>query len=190
MNKPKEWDEIGIVGCFSWEKESDFLKDTIDFVNPTNILEIGFFGGASSFMWLYLSNAKLTSVDPMVNLYDSSVQHTGKIENVQGLKNKFGESRFTFIQKDSRVIRPDIAGQKFDLMFIDGDHWDSGIRNDFNIALEMKIPWVLADDFVTNVENVYWNEFSDKFELVRLYPRKDMFMGRPIPIALLKNKTI
>jgi len=189
MQKPKEWDELGVEGCFSWENESDFFIDVISITQPTNILETGFFRGASAFLNLYLSKAKLTSVDPMVNLYDSSAKHDGLLENVQKLKDHFGADRFTFIQKDSRVIRPDIAGQHFDLMFIDGDHLDSGIRNDLQLALDMNIKWVLVDDFVTNVKTVYGDEFYDKFDIVKVYPRVAMFMGKPIPIVLMRNKS-
>lgn len=186
MSRPKLIDELGITGCFSWEKESEFLADTLNIVNPTNILEIGFFAGASAFMWLYLSDANLTSVDPMENLYDPSVKHDGRPENIHKLKNVF-PNRFTFIKKDSKIVKPDLIGKKFDLMFIDGDHWDIGIRNDFQLAIDLDVPWILVDDFVTNVANVYANEFQQYFTPIRFYPRKDLFQGQPIPIVLLKR---
>lgn len=186
MSKPNLIDELGITGCFSWENESGFLADTLNIVNPSNILETGFFAGASAFMWLYLSDATLTSVDPMENLYDSSVRHDGKPENIDKLKNAF-PNRFTFIKKDSKVVKPDLVGQKFDLMFIDGDHWDIGIRNDFQLSIDLNIPWVLVDDFVTNVSKVYDQEFKQYFTPIRVYPRKDLFQGHPIPIVLLKQ---
>lgn len=190
LPKPEAWDRLGIDGCFKWENEAVFIKDTIDIVKPKNIFEIGFFCGASAFMWLELSKAKLTSVDPMENLYDPNTKHHGLIENVQKLKDHFGADRFTFIQKDSKVVLPDIKDEKFDLIFIDGDHWDIGIRNDFNLAISLKIPYLLVDDFVTNVENVYHNEFSRFFSVIKIYPRKDQFMGKPIPIYLLKNNLV
>jgi predicted O-methyltransferase YrrM len=185
--KPQAWTELGIIGCFSWENESQFIDDTISIVKPESILEVGFFAGASSFMWLHLSKAKLTSVDPMVNLYDINEKHTGSLENVDRLKAYFGPERFRFIQKDSKVVRPDLDAS-YDLMFIDGDHWDQGIRNDFDIALEKKIPWVLVDDFVTSVEQVYFQSYQQYYDIIRVYPRKDQFMGKSIPIVLLKLK--
>jgi hypothetical protein len=186
--RPKLWDDLGIDGCFSWEKEAEFLADTLNIVKPKNILETGFFAGASAFMWLYLSDAKLTSVDPMKNLYEANTPHTGKKENIQKLKDAF-PNRFTFLEKDSRLIRDDIKNEHFDLMFIDGDHWESGIINDFSIAIEKKIEWVLVDDFVTSVEKVYFEKFRDYFLApIRIYPRKDLFQGNPIPIVLLKLK--
>jgi 2-polyprenyl-3-methyl-5-hydroxy-6-metoxy-1,4-benzoquinol methylase len=185
--KPQAWTELDIGGCFSWENESQFIADTVDIVKPNSILEIGFFAGASSFMWLELSKARLTSVDPMVNLYDANEKHTGKLANVDNLKRHFGQERFKFIQKDSKVVRPDLE-DTYDLMFIDGDHWDKGIRNDFDIAIEKRIPWVLVDDFVTSVEQVYFGFYQQFYDIVRVYPRKDQFMGKPIPIVLLKLK--
>lgn len=190
--RPASWTEMNIGGCLDYDADGPFLWDTIKIVNPKNILEIGFFAGSSSYCWLQLSDAKLTSVDPMVNLYDSAIPHTGRPENVDKLKAAFPD-RFTFIQKDSKLVRPDLAGQQFDLMFIDGDHAPIGIRNDFNLALELNIPWVLVDDFVTSVMEVYVNEFKDRFlPPVRVYPRKDQFQGKPIPIVLLRqiDKTI
>ena len=181
-------EELGEGGCLSWENDAPFIVDALSIIQPKNILEIGFFSGSSAFMWLYLSNAKVTSVDPMINLYEPNVKHDGRIENVEKLKRMFPD-RFTFIQKDSKVVRPDLAGQKFDMIFIDGDHWEQGIRNDFNLALDLNIPWVLVDDFVTSVLEVYKNEFVQKFlPPVRVYPRKDLFMGQPIPIVLLRQQ--
>ncbi len=178
--------DLGIDGCFSWENEAAFLEDTLQIVQPQSILEVGFFGGSSAAMWLHLSDAHLTSVDPMENLYDPTVKHDGKPENVDKLKAHF-PGRFTFHRKDSKVVYPDVAGQKFDLMFIDGDHWENGIRSDFNLAIDLNIPWILVDDFVTSVAEVYQNEFRSQFMVVRVYPRKDQFMGRPIPIVLLRR---
>lgn len=189
LPKPEAWDQLGIEGCFSWENESDFILDTLEIVKPRNILEIGFFRGASAFMFLQLSDAKLTSVDPMFNTYDANAVHDGKIENTVNLKKYFG-NRFTFIQKDSKKVYNDIKDEKYDLVFIDGDHWDAGVRNDFSLAIALKIPYLLVDDFVTNVEDIYNNEFSRFFTVIKNYPRVDQFMGSPIPIKLLKNNTI
>lgn len=186
--KPKLMDELGIDdGCLHWDSDAEFLVDTLTLSQPKNILEVGFFRGSSTFQWLWLSDAKVTSVDPMVNLYSPQTPHDGKLENVDKLKVAFPD-RFTFVQKDSKVVKPDLLGQQFDLMFIDGDHWENGIRSDFNLALDLNIPWVLVDDFVTSVLDVYNREFADKFlPPIRVYPRKDLFMGKPIPIVLLRQ---
>lgn len=187
--KPQFMVDLGVdEGCLHWDSDGQFLADTLSISQPSNILEIGYFSGGSAAMLLHLSNAKLTSVDPMINLYDPNVKHDGSIESVERLKKGFPD-RFTFLQKDSKLVRPDLVGQRFDLMFIDGDHSLVGARNDFQLALDLNIPWVLVDDFVTTVLEVYQNEFADKFlPPIRIYPRKDLFMGRPIPIVLLRQR--
>jgi len=186
MIKPPLIDELGIVGHLSWENESPFFQDALQIVEPKCILETGFFCGMSAFINLYLSDAMVISVDPMVNPQDPNGKHDGLIENVEKLKNAF-PGRFTFIQKDSRNIRPDLRLQQIDLMFIDGDHSPEGIRNDFQLAIDLNIPWILVDDFVTDVARVYDAEFANEFLPVRIYPRKDQFQGKPIPIVLLKK---
>lgn len=187
--RPQLMTDLGIdEGCFHWDPEAQFATDALSIIQPNNILEIGYFRGSSAFLWLWLSNAKLTSVDPMVNLYSPEIKHDGSIESVDKLKNAFPD-RFTFIQKDSKLVYPDLMGQKFDMMFMDGDHLPNGARSDFNLALDLNIPWVLVDDFVTSVLEVYSNEFRDKFlPPVRVYPRKDLFQGQPIPIVLLRQR--
>lgn len=185
--RPQFMIDLGVEeGCLHWDNDGPFLADALQISQPKNILEIGYFCGGSAAMWLHLSDAKLTSVDPMINLYDPNVKHDGSIESVGRLKAAFPD-RFTFIQKDSKVVRPDLLGQRFDLAFIDGDHMDIGIRNDFQLAIDLDIPWVLVDDFVTNVLDIYQREFTSEFFPVRIYPRKDLFQGQPIPIVLLRR---
>lgn len=185
--RPALWDNLGIGGCMFWDHDVQHFADALTIVRPKSVLETGFFAGASAFFWLYLSNANLTSIDPMVNLHDPKVPHTGKPENVGKLQTTF-PGRFTFLQKDSKLVRPDLAGQSFDLFFIDGDHWEAGIRNDFQLALDLNIPWILVDDFVTTVEDVYHREFAEHFVEVRHYDRHDTFQGRPIPIKLFRRR--
>lgn len=189
MEKPQLLIDLGIEGCFNFEKDAWIFQDVIKRVNPSEILETGFFTGLSSFAFLYLSKANIISVDPMVNLYDPNIKHDGKIENVQKLKDAF-PNRFTFIQKDSCFVRPDLKNKQFDLFFIDGDHLAKGIRNDLQLALDLNIEHVLLDDFVTSVLYIYYSEFQNEFEIMNKYDRYDTFMGKPIPMVLLRNKQI
>lgn len=179
---PQLYKDLNIAGCFSWENEAIFLEDTIRIAEPKNILEIGFFNGASAFMWLYLSKANLTSVDPLAG----RDHQPGRTDVIAAAF----PGRFTFYKKSSMDIRPDLQGKKFELAFIDGAHEHEFVRNDLNLALEMDIPYVLVDDFCTSVLDVYLNEFQDKFlQPIRIYHRAAQFQGRPIPIVLLKKKT-
>lgn len=177
---PEAYRKGNYKGCSNWDNEAHIFQDALNIIEPTRILEIGFFSGCSAFMMLHLApNAYLVSVDPMTNTDNN-------MENVNKVYKDF-PNRFHFIREDSKKVNLD--GSTFDLIFIDGDHSEEGIRNDFNLALSLNIPWLLVDDFVTSVAKVYFEEFQDKFlEPIRIYPRKDTFMGQPIPIVLLRKK--
>lgn len=186
IEKPKLFTDLDIGGCFKFEEDAWIFQDVIDIVKPNEILETGFFQGLSSLIFLYFSHANVTSVDPMINLYQPWVKHDGKIENVQKLKDAF-PNRFAFYQKSSSVVRPDLVNKKFDLFFVDGDHWPDGITNDLQMALDLRIPYILVDDFVTDVERVYNEKFNHSFEEIKRYDRCDFFMGKPIPMVLFKT---
>ncbi len=161
------------------------FTDVIQLVQPQRILETGFFRGGSAALLLHLSQAHVTSVDPMVDPLGAF--HEGRIENVDILKEWF-PGRFTFLQKSSSDVRPDLAGQQFDLFNLDGDHRPTGIVNDFQLALDLDIPWLLVDDFLTPVSDVYWSQFADRYEIVKTYARDDRHNGFPIPRALMHRK--
>jgi predicted O-methyltransferase YrrM len=194
---PELYKEMQIESCCSWEKEAKFFKDVIDIVEPKNILEIGFYKGGSAFMWLYMSQANLTSVDPIYNVTDEFLKQTqGKeyedktpqFSAVNRIKGAFGD-RFNFIQEDSKNIRPLLKDKKFDLVFIDGDHWREGITNDFNLCFDLDIKWAFVDDFVLDVMDVYQETYARKFLYppIRIYHREAQFQGKPIPMVLLKR---
>lgn len=182
--RPPAWEALQIAGHSSWEDESDFFRDVLEITRPESILETGCYAGASTFMLLQLSGrAKVTSVDPM----DLNPGFEGHPWVVDKLKGHFGD-RFTFLKKDSRDVRGDLAGQRFDLFYVDGDHTETGIRNDFQLALDLEIPWLFVDDLVTEVAKVYVTEFQQHYDLFRLYPRKHQFQGRSIPMGLMRRK--
>lgn len=160
------------------------FSDVIQRVQPKRILETGFFRGGSAALLLHLSQAHVTSVDPMVDPLGAF--HEGKIEHVAVLGEWF-PGRFTFLRKSSSDVRPDLAGQSFDLFNIDGDHRESGIVNDFQLALDLDIPWLVVDDFHLDVSRIYWQRFADRYEIVKTYGRDDRHNGYPIPRALMRR---
>lgn len=162
------------------------FSDVIQIVEPTNVLESGFFKGGSAFMLLHLSKANMTSVDPMLPT-DGEPTHQGNFDNV-GILHEIFRHRFTFLKKSSFDVRGDLAGQRFDLFNIDGNHHLDGIRNDFQLAIDLNIPWLLVDDFLFDVDQVYRDEFAHEFFPVKIYPRDDKCMGIPIPRVLLKRR--
>ena len=199
----KRYNELDLDSCSNTESEGWIFETVLNLVKPKNILEIGFYRGGSAFLMLSLSDANLTSIDPIFNVTDESnglkksdekIIHFKEFECVDKIKKEFGD-RFKFIQKSSQEELPEICGERFDLIFVDGDHWEKGIRNDFSLAIERKIPYLLVDDWVQpqnspkSVPTVWREEFSDKLKPMASFYREAFFMGSPIPMVLLKNLT-
>jgi len=157
------------------------FSDVIALTRPRNILETGFFRGGSAAALLYLSgDATLTSVDPM--------QGTDNLlSNAPLLQSAFPD-RFTLLQKSSADVRGDLAGQRFDLFNLDGDHSRGGVENDYQLALDLDIPWVLVDDFLGDVRWAYEDRYRAHFAPIRVYARDDRHNGHAIPRVLMKQR--
>ena len=84
------------------------------------------------------------------------------------MKKSFPD-RFTFINEDSRKVKDKIKDQKFDFIFIDGDHWEDCVRSDIQLALDLEIDYMFLDDWGRDVEKVYQQEFSKSFLPLRFY---------------------
>ena len=195
----KKYDEYNLDSCSVPTDDGWIFEMCLNYVKPKNILEIGFYRGGSAFIMLSLDkHVKLTSVDPVKN--DTSdiegITDFSQEEKAIDLMSRDFEDRFTFIRKKSQDVRGDLQGQNFDFMYIDGDHWEKGIRNDFQLALDLKIKYALVDDWVQpqygpkSVPTIWNEEFSDKLKIKTAFYRKDMFQGSHIPMILVENTTI
>lgn len=132
-------------GYSSVKQREEFAHDLQKLPHVKKILEIGFNGGHSAETFLNSSDCqKLVSFDISTHPY----VRTG----VEFMKKKFGD-RFEFIQGDSQREIPRYAathlGEKFDLIFIDGNHaFDSvvaDIRNCKQLAHRETFLWF--DDY-------------------------------------------
>ena len=180
--KPKEfYDHVvegkQINGMQEYSEFATLLHDVIQICNPKNILEIGFFEGGSSLNWLLHTTANVTSIDPVYNRSDlihcqiHGTPYPDKswtFKAVDHLKKSFPD-RFTFINEDSRKVKDKIKDQKFDFIFIDGDHWEDCVRNDIQLVLDLEIDYMFLDDWGRDVEKVYQQEFSKSFLPLRFY---------------------
>lgn len=193
-------EELGLQSFLAPEKDGWIFENVLGFVKPSNILEIGFFRGGSALIMLSLrEQALLTSVDPVFNVTDQllgnsreSGHHDGEYECIEIIKRSFPD-RFTFIEKRSQDVFPDLQDKVFDFMFIDGDHWEDGARTDFQLALDLKVPHVLVDDWIQPQNSpkatptVFCEEFQDKFKVKAAFYREDTCQGKHIPMVLLEN---
>jgi len=202
-NMQEDYANLGIDSCSVPEKDAWIFQSAISAIKPSNVLEIGFYKGGSAFIMLSLDEkVNLTSVDPIDRLPSELFhapdlkEYDKKLEAVEKVKEKFGD-RFTFIRKHSQNVRPDLEGQSFDMIFIDGDHWESGVRNDLQLVLDLKIKYALVDDWLQpkqmmkSVPVVYAESFADKFKIKAVFYREGISCnGSPIPVVLLENLTI
>ena len=59
-------------------------------------------------------------------------------------------------------------------MFCDGDHWRPGIDIDIQIALALKIPYILFDDFNKEFDGVRqaFAQVQNRFAALKLYTKE------------------
>jgi hypothetical protein len=173
-NIPDIYKQIKMDGYIKYPEYNNLIKDVISIINPSSILEIGFFLGCSSFLWLYNSTAQVLSVDPMYNKYvPRNVDLSGHFISLNNLASVWRE-RLQFFLLDSAKLLQFIKNQSFDLFFIDGDHTVEGIDNDLQIACNIDCPYVLIDDAQPDgphnqVYNLFIDKYSDKFEIIKYY---------------------
>ena len=107
------------------------------------ILEIGFNIGHSATLFLDYcpdKKSKVTSVDLGI--------HKDTIKASEAVKGHFGD-RFRFHLLNSKYMENTLKHDTFDLAFIDGDHTHQGVQNDIQSCINLKIPYLLFDDWHT-----------------------------------------
>jgi hypothetical protein len=98
------------------------LWKTIEYYQPNNILEIGFYKGQSLGLMIEAApKANVVSVDK-------------KFQNIDTFQMLFPNNGVQFIQIDSKNLS---LNQKFDFINIDGDHSYSGVINDLEKCLPL-----------------------------------------------------
>jgi predicted O-methyltransferase YrrM len=144
------------VGEVEFESLESF-KDICGKANPSSILELGFNRGMSAIMWLEASNSTLHSID--IKTKDQVVDSLKYI-------SKTYTYRFTYTSLDHNLLT-DYAyafKDKYDLVFIDGDHSYESILRDTKNTLMYNPKYIAYDDYfhpqhATDTKNVinYFN---------------------------------
>ena len=128
-----------VTGELEFESFSS-IKDICERVTPLSILELGFNRGASALMWLENSEATLHSVDIRT---EAEV-----LKSTQYLTQSY-PNRFTYTSFDHSLL-PEVKSEyvnKYDLIFIDGDHSKEAILRDTKIALTFNPKYIAFDDY-------------------------------------------
>ena len=121
----------------------EVIKDVIERTSPSTILELGFRHGATSSMFaFYAPKAEITSCD-LVN----NPNHNYNVSNILKLN-----PNFKFVKQNHMTILDDYYKKgrwidKWDLIFIDGNHSDEAFRRDLNTAFTLGCKHILVDDY-------------------------------------------
>jgi hypothetical protein len=172
-----------VEGHMTVTKEiEDFWVEVKKQTNFKNLMEIGFNAGHSSaFVLSLLPDVRVDSYDICFHPYTKP--------NSLKVKKKFGK-RFDFFQTDSRDIKPEVvAKNKYDILFVDGNHKLDFVENDFNIAFGAKIPFMVVDDLHQKDVKIKFEEHLKKESFSLLHRSSYLATtGQLVQVALVKNR--
>jgi predicted O-methyltransferase YrrM len=116
------------------------IKSICEKSQPKTILELGFNRGVSAVMWLENSKASLHSID---------IRSQQDIESsINYIQNAYPD-RFTYTCMDHALLS-DIVEEfkdKYDLIFIDGDHSYDAIYRDTKNSIQFNPTFIAFDDY-------------------------------------------
>ncbi len=128
------------LGWYKWlrtqqiRSEFDALRDLVKKRRPAVILEIGVDCGGSFLTWAELASSVVVGIDlpPTVGFA------LCRRKMWSGILRTWPEREFHMIYGDSHspvtlaILLESLAGREIDFAFIDGDHSESGVRDDWN----------------------------------------------------------
>lgn len=122
----------GFYKVKSAQKRSEILSlaSAVKDLNPKTILEIGTCDAGTLFIWANIAKNKVITCDIHGNKYRSEFYNSFPPEN-SGCKVKtlIGNSH----DPEFKVkVEEELQGEKVDFLFIDGDHTEKGVEQDFN----------------------------------------------------------
>jgi predicted O-methyltransferase YrrM len=116
------------------------IKTICEKVQPKAILELGFNRGASAIMWLENSKATLHSID---------IKIKEEVESSLNCIQAMYPDRFTYTCIDHALLLDMIEElkDKYDLIFIDGDHSYEAIYRDTKNSIQLNPKFIAFDDY-------------------------------------------
>ena len=122
----------GYLRVCSIQKRSEImsLANAVAELKPKNILEIGTARAGTLFIWANLASSKVISCD----LDDASFRRS----LYEAFPPPGSECKVIHLTGDShkkeflKKVEDELAGEKVDFLFIDGDHTEAGVEADYN----------------------------------------------------------
>lgn len=151
-------DSNGVPMCYGTGSHSvRCLREFIEYVKPTSIIEIGLNCGYGSAMMLNLCDAEVLSVDI------SDRAETLRAGNL--LHERYGD-RFHYVICDSGELTKKeywILNKKFSMAFVDGAHDESSVVKDIALCMTLGIKYLMMDDWLP--------QFGEVQEAVKHFPK-------------------
>ena len=156
---------------------SDAFKEVLFIAEPESILEIGFNAGASALLFLM--------INPKLHYHSIDI-----VENQKSVDLSKNFSRFYFVNKNSLDIIPgeDLLF-KYDLVFIDGDHSEQGVKNDIEKSLLFNPKYILLDDY-RHPSHQYIEKIileDERFEVVKVWEFNEIWDGYSMALCKVIN---
>lgn len=150
------------------QEEVKELKEIVEEQNPDRILEIGSARNSTLVLWASSGAEEVFSID-------FPEEHPGRntFDKKSLLEAYFNSTSFEFIRGNShsQQVRAELNNkneEKFDLIFIDGDHSYEGVKQDFNDYKSL-----LSDNGILVFHDInsegcgvpkFWREVSEKYK--------------------------
>jgi len=152
------------TGEADYENHWSVIKSICDITQPKNILELGFNRGASALMWLNASDARVHSTD-----YKEEDKVKLSIDEIN--KHHKGRFEYTCLNHSTFPEVIDDYKDKYDLVFIDGDHTYEAIRRDAYNVIQMNPTYIAFDDCFHVVHGIDSRNVIKEFglEIVKEY---------------------
>lgn len=156
------------------------FREILGIAKPEKVLEVGFNAGASALMFL--------SINPKLIYSSVDVQENAK--SIGYLAARF--FGFNFRKINSKLINPGMVSfcSGYDLIFLDGDHSEDGVRSDIEMALAFKPKYILFDDVFHPshfyIHKIITEDYADKLEIVKIYEFNQCWEGYSMCLAKRK----
>jgi hypothetical protein len=130
-----------VWGCGAFVEDYLLLVGVIVNLKPERILEVGTDTGLGAVVMAYASGL-CASQAAVVTIDVDQSRGRSNLHLVKGI-----EKRIRFVEGHSDEVLRALAeeGERFDLVFIDGDHSYGQARNDWERSQELASTWVLHD---------------------------------------------
>lgn len=147
-----------------------------------NYLEIGCYAGASACLMLQRPNTSVISIDLGYPISEKVVY-----QNIEKFNTHKNEYRYIRGNSNDQTILKEVTDFKVDILFIDGDHSYSAVKNDFinYSSLVVSGGYIVFDDYhdsqhspeVHKAVNDIVSEVKDQYDIIGTF--KNEFAARP-----------